>query len=245
MAKRMRADRLLVDQGLAGDQREAERLIMAGRVLCGTDRVDKAGRLLAPDLELEVKARPPFVSRGGLKLQHALENFGTEVAGRVCLDAGCSTGGFTDCLLQAGASRVYSVDVGYGQLAWTIRNDPRVVVMERTNVRAIRREDLCPAPDLVVADLSFLSLKSVVRQLRALAGEGGELILLVKPQFEVSPRDLRGGVVEDPELRRGAVEGVAMRCASLGLACRAEIESPLTGADGNKEYLLHLVPRGA
>jgi 23S rRNA (cytidine1920-2'-O)/16S rRNA (cytidine1409-2'-O)-methyltransferase len=235
-----RADELLVEAGLAADRDEAVRLILAGKVLAGTERVDKAGELLSPDSDLVVRGRRRFVSRGGLKLERALDSFGVDPTGRVCLDAGASTGGFSDCLLQRGAAHVYSVDVGYGQLAWALRGDDRVTVLERTNVRNLRRETLDPAPTLVVADLSFLSLAGILSALVGLAGPGGELVLLVKPQFEVGRQHLDGGIVRDDNIRRGAVDDVVAVALDCGVAVTGPIDSPVSGADGNREYLLRL-----
>ena len=225
--------------GLAGSRDEAARLVLAGLVLDGTRRIDKAGELVADDAGLSVRGRRRFVSRGGEKLDAALEHFPVQVAGAVCLDAGCSTGGFTDCLLRRGAARVYAIDVGYGQLAWSLRGDARVVVMERTNVRAVDPAALDPRPAIVVADLSFVSLTGVLASLIALAAPGpATFILLVKPQFEVASSDTERGIVTSPELRAKAVAAVAAEARRLGLAVAGEIESPLRGADGNVEFLL-------
>lgn len=185
-----------------------------------------------------------FVSRGGEKLAAALDRFGVDPGGRDCLDAGASTGGFTDCLLQRGASTVTAVDVGYGQLAWPLRNDDRVVVLERTNVRSLTPGDLPGTPSLVVADLSFISLRTVLPTLAGLLATGGELVLLVKPQFE-SRRDEvgKGGVVRDPAAWKRAIEGVAATCRDVGLAPRAIMASPLPGPAGNVEFLLHATAR--
>jgi len=213
---------------------------MAGDVSAGGRRIDKPGEQLPHDAELHVRAAARHVSRGGAKLEAALEGFGIEVAGRVCLDAGCSTGGFTDCLLQRGAARVYAVDVGYGQLAWSLRTDPRVVVYERTNIRSLRASDLDPAPTLVVADLSFVSLRSVLADLVALCARPGELVVLVKPQFELPREQVIGGVVKDPALRARAVEAVAAAARELGLEVRGPIESPVPGPEGNRELFLAL-----
>lgn len=235
-----RADELLVEAGLAVDQQEAASLILAGQVLVGSERIEKAGQQLPKESELRVRGRRRFVSRGGFKLERALSHFAVDPAGRVCLDAGASTGGFTDCLLQHAAARVYAVDVGYGQLAWELRSDERVVVLERTNVRGLDRAALDPLPDLVVADLSFLSLAKIIGPLMALAGPGGEVLALVKPQFEVARKDLDGGVVRDAEAREEAVRTVIDAVGALGFWASEAVESPLKGADGNVEYLVHL-----
>lgn len=181
-----------------------------------------------------------FVSRGGEKLEAALDRFGIDVAGARCLDAGASTGGFTDCLLQRGSEHVVALDVGYGQLAWRLRTDPRVTVMERTNVRALTAGHLPYAPNVVVADLSFISLKTAIPALSAVATVGADLVLLVKPQFEAGPdRVGRGGVVRDPRVWRDAIEGVAEGCVDTGLAPLAVMASPLSGPAGNVEFPMH------
>lgn len=213
---------------------------MAGDVTVSGRRTAKPGDRVSVDVELHVRSAAKHVSRGGGKLEAALDGFAIAVADRVCLDAGCSTGGFTDCLLQRGAARVYAVDVGYGQLAWTLRNDPRVVVHERTNIRSLRRADLDPPPTLVVADLSFVSLRSVLPDLVALCARPGELVVLVKPQFELPPALVGGGVVKDPALRARAVEEVAAAARGLGLSVRGPVESPVPGAEGNRELFLAL-----
>jgi len=211
---------------------------MAGRVLHGTRRIDKPGQRLEAGPVLALKDRRRYASRGGLKLEAALARFSLDPRGRVCLDAGASTGGFTDCLLQHGAVRVYAVDVGYGQLAWELRQDPRVVVMERTNVRRLGALALDPSPTLIVADLSFTSLCTVLPSLLALAARPCDMILLVKPQFELEREHLERGVVRDPVQRKRALAKVEERARGLGLGVRGAIESPVPGADGNVEWLL-------
>jgi len=214
--------------------------VLAGLVLDGTRRVDKAGEQVAVDAPLSVRSRGRFVSRGGDKLDAALERFAIDVADAACLDAGCSTGGFTDCLLQRGAARVYAVDVGYGQFAWSLRTDARVVLMERTNIRSVDPAALDPRPAIVVADLSFVSLAGIVRSLVALASpSGAEFVLLVKPQFEVASSDTDRGIVVSQEVRAGALTKVEEAVRNGGLEVVATMESPITGAEGNIEYLLH------
>jgi 23S rRNA (cytidine1920-2'-O)/16S rRNA (cytidine1409-2'-O)-methyltransferase len=230
----------LVARGLAATRDEAARIIMAGHVSVSGRRIEKPGEQVRLDVELHVRAAAKHVSRGGEKLEAALDGFAVEVAGRVCLDAGCSTGGFTDCLLQRGATRVYAVDVGYGQLAWALRTDPRVVLYERTNVRSLRRADLVPPPTLVVADLSFVSLRSLLPILVELCARPGDLVVLVKPQFELPRTLVPGGVVTDPTLRARAVEEVAEAARNLGLGVRGPIASPVPGAEGNRELFLAL-----
>lgn len=238
---RLRADDRLVELGLASSRDEAARLVLAGLVLDGTRRVDKAGDRIAADAPLTVRDRGRFVSRGGDKLEAALEHFGIDVRGAVCLDAGCSTGGFTDCLLQRGALRVYAVDVGYGQFAWSLRTDSRVVLMERTNVRAIDLTVLNPRPAFVVADLSFVSLASILPSLVRVAPPPAArpvFVLLVKPQFEVAGRDTERGVVVSSEVRESALVRVEEAVRAVGLMVTGRMESPVRGAEGNVEYLL-------
>jgi 23S rRNA (cytidine1920-2'-O)/16S rRNA (cytidine1409-2'-O)-methyltransferase len=237
---RVRADDRLVELGLAATRSDAARLILAGLVLEGTRRVDKAGETLAAGAALTVREKGRFVSRGGDKLEAALEEFGIDATGAVCLDAGCSTGGFTDCLLQRGAARVYAVDVGYGQFAWSLRQDARVVLMERTNVRTIDPASLDPRPGLVVADLSFVSLASILPSLLALSSpDEAMFVLLVKPQFEVAAAETDHGVVVAQEVREAALARVQAAVRESGLEVLATMESPLRGAEGNVEYLLY------
>ncbi len=214
---------------------------MTGRVSTAGRRVEKAGERLRSDAVLQIREVSRYVSRGGEKLEAALDFFATVIRDRVCLDAGASTGGFTDCLVVRGARRVYAVDVDYGQLAWSLRSDPRVVVLERTNVRSLARDSLDPPPSLVTADLSFVPLRSMLPVLAELAGPSGELVLLVKPQFELARADVAGGVVEDPALRARAVDSVTAACAALQLEVRGTFESPLPGRDGNIELFVAAV----
>ncbi len=244
LSARQRADELLVCRGLAGSVEEAKRLIMAGCVHTEGRRIDKAGNLLAADIGLTVRDGSPYVSRGGLKLAHALEAFSTEVSGVTAVDVGASTGGFTDCLLKAGARRVYAVDVGYGQLAWELRQDERVVVMERTNIRSLGPADLDPRPELAVVDLAFVSLTTVLAKVLSLLAGPRRAIALIKPQFEVDRACLDGGVVRQEADRERAVNAVLAEARRLGFAHRGPLVSPITGADGNIEYLVELVPEG-
>lgn len=246
MARRQRLDLELVRRGLADSRQQAQQLIRAGKVRGGDRVLDKPGTEVAADLELHVETPPRFVSRGGEKLVAALEALPIRVQGRVCLDGGISTGGFSDCLLQHGAARVYGVDVGYGQTAWSLRTDPRVVLRERTNLRHLQPQDLYgpgdPWPDLAVADVSFISLTQVLPALKGLLQPGSaEAVLLVKPQFEVGRERVgKGGVVRDPRAHRDAIRKVIEAAAGLGWLARGLIASPLTGPAGNHEYLLWL-----
>jgi 23S rRNA (cytidine1920-2'-O)/16S rRNA (cytidine1409-2'-O)-methyltransferase len=235
----MRLDRALVERGLVPTRSRAQAEILAGRVRVNKRPVTKAGYEVGDGDEIELVPVPRFASRGGEKLFAALERFRVPVAGRVCLDAGASTGGFTDCLLAFGARRVYAVDVGYGQLLWRLRQDPRVVVMERTNLRHLTPERVPEPIDLVTLDLSFIGLAKVLPAVRGLLGPGGDVVALVKPQFEVGPERVgKGGVVRDPADWRAALEGVAGAFAAAGLGPRALMASPLLGPKGNVEFLL-------
>lgn len=238
-----RADVLLVTRGLAVSREQARALILAGQVETAPGRrVEKAGDLLARDVPLTVLQPMPYVSRGGLKLAHALDRFGVSPAGRRCLDVGSSTGGFTDCLLQRGAAAVVAVDVGEGQLDWRLRNDPRVTVREGVNARDLLPEHVGEPPSLAVADVAFISLVKVLPAIRACAPRA-ELVLLVKPQFEVGRERVgRGGVVRDPQAWRDALAGVARALVTLGCDVRGACASPITGPAGNHEFLLHAVP---
>ncbi len=239
---RRRLDVELVRRGLAPTREQARDAVAAGRVLVGGAPASKPAHLVDPGQPVElVGPGPRFVGRGGEKLDAALERFAVPVAGRRALDAGASTGGFTDCLLQRGAAGVVAVDVGYGQLHERLRADPRVDVRDRTNVRSLDREALGGAVDLVVADLSFISLRTVLPVLVPLVDPGGDLVLLVKPQFEAGRREAaRGaGVVRDPDVWRRVVDEVARAVTEQGADRMGVMASPLTGADGNVEFLLH------
>jgi 23S rRNA (cytidine1920-2'-O)/16S rRNA (cytidine1409-2'-O)-methyltransferase len=238
MAK-VRLDRLLCDRGLAGSRERARALIMAGQVVVSDRTADKAGLLVPEDAEVRLRGEDiPYVSRGGLKLAHALAHFALDPAGKVALDAGASTGGFTDVLLQQGAAKVYAVDVGYGQLAWKLRQDPRVVVMERQNLRYLERSAIPEPLDLGVADLSFISLTLVLEKLGELLGPARPLVTLIKPQFEVGKGEVdKGGVVKRPEKRQAAVDAVVAFAVSRGFGVVGVVESPIQGPAGNHEFL--------
>jgi 23S rRNA (cytidine1920-2'-O)/16S rRNA (cytidine1409-2'-O)-methyltransferase len=248
--KRQRVDLLLVERGLAESRTKAQALIMAGAVVVGESRVDKPGALVDPAAPIRLKedaAPQRYVSRGALKLERALEAFPIDPRGRTCADLGASTGGFTDLLLQRGAAKVYAVDVGYGQLHPKIRGDPRVVVRERENARALSAASLGERVGLVVGDLSFISLRLVLPAVKALLAPGGEAVLLVKPQFEVGKGEVgKGGVVRDEAKRRAALETVKGAARALGFEVLGEAESPIQGPAGNREWLLALrLPRGS
>jgi len=242
--RRQRADLLLVERGLATSRTQAQALVMAGAVVAGESRVEKPGQLLAPDVPLRIKegaAPRKYVSRGALKLEKAFQVFSLDPAGLVCADLGASTGGFTDLLLQGGASRVHAVDVGYGQLHPKLRGDPRVVVHERFNARFLEAGGLGEDLDLVVGDLSFISLRLVLPAVKALLRPGGRAILLVKPQFEVGKGEVgKGGVVREDEKRLAALRGVEAAARELGFEVLGHAESPIAGPAGNREWLLGL-----
>lgn len=240
---RRRLDAELVRRGLVRSRTEAQEAVRRGLVRVGGAPAAKASSLVGPEEPLELLGPPrPFASRGGEKLDAALARFGVDPAGRECLDLGASTGGFTDRLLRGGAARVTAVDVGYGQLAWHLRTDPRVLVLERTNARTLTPERLPARPDLIVADLSFISLTLVAPAIARVAAPGADVIALVKPQFEVGREDVeRGGVVRDPAAWRRALERVASAFASSGIGPVAAMASPIRGPAGNVEFFLHAV----
>ena len=247
VAAKQRADQLLVEQGLAESRTKAQALILAGLVSCGERRIDKPGEQLATDAALALKDRDhPWVSRGGVKLAHAIDHFRIDVEGKVGLDIGASTGGFTDVLLSHGARRVYAVDVGHGQLAWKLRQDTRIVVRERLNARYLSRADIPEPVDIITCDTSFISLARVLPAPLALASEKAQLVALVKPQFEVGPERVgKGGVVRDPEVHREVCErAAAWVAAQPGWSVVGIAESPILGPEGNREFLLY-ARRGA
>jgi len=236
-----RLDVALVERGLAETRAAAQRLIMAGLVFSNDRRLDKAGASIAVDTPLEVRGQPhPYVSRGGLKLEKALDHFAIPVTGRIALDVGSSTGGFTDCLLQRGAVKVYAVDVGTNQLAWKLRSDPRVVSMEKTNIRDVTRAQVPEAVGLIVCDASFIGLRTALPNALALAAPGAHLVALIKPQFEVGKgRVGKGGIVREPELHAEVRVTIEKWLAEQrGWRVLGVTESPITGADGNKEFLI-------
>jgi 23S rRNA (cytidine1920-2'-O)/16S rRNA (cytidine1409-2'-O)-methyltransferase len=251
--KKRRIDQLLVDQGLAESRHKAQALLLAGQVLADEQKIDKPGKLVDPQVSIRILEKMPFASRGGFKLQAALDFFLIDVAGRICADLGASTGGFTDCLLQRGARSVYAYDVGKGQLDWKIRSDPRVVVRDGFNVRYITAEDLPADVSLVTGDLSFISLAKILIPLKeallsAVAARREyppdgpiDAILLVKPQFEVGKGEVgKGGIVRDDAKRQEALASIKGFSRSAGYQVRGDIPSPLPGSKGNEEFLLYL-----
>lgn len=241
--KKIRLDELMVRQGLAADAGEALRLVLAHQVKVGDEYPTSAAVRVSPDAVVEVKGRKRYVSRGGFKLQGALDAFGQDVHGLRCIDIGSSTGGFTDCLLQAGAASVACVDVNYGQLAWSIRQDERVSVFERTNIRLADPAELGAPFDLLVADLSFIGLAALAPTFACLCAEGSVFIGLVKPQFESRHEETDHGVVRDAAVRERVVDEVSAALAAEGFDVGGVVESPITGPEGNVEYLVRAVYR--
>ena len=241
--KKERLDSLLVDRGLVSSRERAKALIAEGKVLVDQQMIDKPGTTVRVEAHLELTAELPYVSRGGLKLEGALGAFGIDPQGMVVMDVGASTGGFTDCILQRGAKKVYAVDVGYGQLAWKLRNDPRVVNLERANIRYLQREAVQEeGVDLILIDTSFISIEKFLPHVLGFLREGGILVGLIKPQFEVGKGEVgKGGVVRDPALHEKVIERISAFSRELGLRILGVAESPLLGPKGNKEFFIHLL----
>jgi 23S rRNA (cytidine1920-2'-O)/16S rRNA (cytidine1409-2'-O)-methyltransferase len=245
--RRVRIDSLLAQRGVFASRSRAAASVIAGEVMLGPDRrrAAKPGQMVPEDVELEVQSAPAFVSRGGTKLANALDGLGIGVAGRLALDVGASTGGFTDCLLSRGAEHVVALDVAYGQLDWSLRSDPRVTVIERRNARSLLAEDLSYAPDLIVIDVSFISVVKVLAPALGCAAERFDCLALVKPQFEVGRDGVgKGGVVRDATLRRQALIGVAEAASSLGFSVVGFASSGLPGPKGNLETFAWIAERG-
>jgi len=240
--KKMPLWKLLVEQGWAENRDAAARWIMAGKVIVNDQRAESAGELVKPDARIRIKGiEQKYVGKGGLKLEWAIQAFGVRVQGKVALDTGASTGGFTDCLLQHGASRVYAIDVGYGQLAGKLRADPRVVNMERTNIGEITPDDLVPKPALATVDLSYLSLRKAIPMIAALLEPDGEMICLVKPLFEIPDAEVRRtGVLDDREALCSVLEGLAAYIREIGFSCVSVTHSPVTGNAGTREFFMHI-----
>jgi 23S rRNA (cytidine1920-2'-O)/16S rRNA (cytidine1409-2'-O)-methyltransferase len=239
--RRVRLDQLLMERGLAESRARAQALILAGVVFSGERRLDKAGLMVPADAAVEVRGRDhPYVSRGGVKLAHALDHFAIDPSGAVCLDVGASTGGFTDVLLRRGAARIYAVDVGHGQLDWRLRQDARVIVLERLNVRALDRRHVPEPVDVVVCDVSFISLTLALPAALALTAPGARLAALIKPQFEAGREQVgKGGIVRDPAVHQAVCEKIAAWLAAQpGWQVLGLTPSPISGADGNVEFLI-------
>ncbi len=237
-----RLDKIIVEKGMVSSRERARALIMAGKVFVDNAPAVKTGAMISPDAHIEIKGEDmPYVSRGGLKLDSALKHFKINLAGKIAMDVGSSTGGFTDCLLQHGIEKVYCIDVGYGQLAWKLRQDKRVVLIERTNIRYLEREKITDHIDIATIDVSFISLTKVVPRVLEFLKEDGEIIALIKPQFEVGKGEVdKGGIVKDESKRLRAVEQVKKDIESLGLLTIGIIASPIAGQKGNVEYLIYM-----
>lgn len=243
MKKKGRLDKLLVERGLVKSRERARAVIMEGKIAVGGLVVMKSGTMVPETAEIVLRDRDiPFVGRGGLKLEAALDFFTIKTMGKIAMDIGCSTGGFTDCLLKRGASKVYAIDVGYGQFDWSLRQNPKVVLMERTNIRYLEKDCIAEPVELIVIDVSFISLLKVLPKAHEFLGENGEVLALVKPQFEVGKGMVgKGGIVRDELLRAEAVRGVLEGAERTGFRGRGVYESPVQGQKGNKEYFLYLV----
>ena len=240
-SEKVRLDKLLFEKGLVESREKSRALILEGNVTVNGIVIDKAGTLVRQDVELKIAERMPYVSRGGLKLQHALEVFSINVKGETAMDAGASTGGFTDCLLQYGARKVYAVDVGYGQFHWRLRNDERVVLLEKTNIRYLEKNKIHDKIDIVVIDVSFISLLKVIPKVKEFLKPSGEIVALIKPQFEAGRRDVgKGGVIRDKKIRLETVGIIERESEKMGLKSMGVEESPIKGPKGNIEYLIYL-----
>ncbi len=236
---RQRLDLLIVERGLAASREKAQALILAGQVLVNGQKADKAGANVDTGARIEMLAQPRYVGRGGLKLEAALDHFGISAAGKICLDVGSSTGGFTDCLLQRGAARVYAIDAGTAQLDWKLRNDPRVIVHEQVNARYLTRDQVPEPIDLGVCDVSFISITMILPALADILASHAEMVILVKPQFELERQQVgKGGIIRDPALHLQACRRVEQAVQTLGFHTQI-IPSPVLGAEGNQEFLLH------
>ncbi len=239
--QKLRIDCLLVGRGLVESRERGQAIILAGNVLVNGQKVEKAGALVEEDSDVRILGEPvPYVSRGGLKLEAALREFKVDISGKTAMDVGASTGGFTDCLLQHGCRKVYAVDVGYGQLAWKLRQDPRVISIERTNIKELNPE-LVPEPiDIAVIDVSFISLEKVIPSVLKFLARNAEIVALIKPQFEVGKGQVgKGGIVRDEEARTAVVEKIVGSFRELGLDVKGVMPSPITGQDGNVEFLIY------
>jgi 23S rRNA (cytidine1920-2'-O)/16S rRNA (cytidine1409-2'-O)-methyltransferase len=239
---KQRLDRIVVERGLAQSRERAKALIMEGKVLVGDVPVTKAGSMVEAGCSITLKENDiPYVSRGGVKLEAALEHFGIGLEGKTVMDVGASTGGFTDCMLKMGAARVYSIDVGYGQFDYGLRQDTRVVLLERTNIRHLERREITDEVDFAAVDVSFISLRLVLPKVREFLGQGGGILALVKPQFEATRKDVgKGGIIRDEEKRLKAVESVETAARDCGLRPVGVMRSPLKGRKGNIEYFIYM-----
>jgi 23S rRNA (cytidine1920-2'-O)/16S rRNA (cytidine1409-2'-O)-methyltransferase len=240
-SKKIRVDTLLVSKGLVESREKARALILGGKVLVNGASAGKAGTFVAPDSSAEVLKAIPYVSRGGEKLEAALKGFSIDVKGKIAMDVGASTGGFTDCLLQSGAEMVYAVDVGYGQLAWELRNNPKVILLEKTNIRNLDRKIIRSKIDIITIDVSFISLLKVIPAVLGFLPPAGIIVALIKPQFEVARKDVgKGGVVKDEIKRTEVIDKITRNMMDIGLKVKGVIRSPLVGPKGNVEYFICL-----
>jgi 23S rRNA (cytidine1920-2'-O)/16S rRNA (cytidine1409-2'-O)-methyltransferase len=242
VTRKERLDKLLVEKGMVQSRERARALIMEGRVTVDGQALEKPGTLVKMDAHLQIQGEDlPYVSRGGVKLEGALKSFEVDPEGKVVIDVGASTGGFTDCVLQKGAKKVYAIDVGYGQLAWRLQKDPRVINLERRNIRYLKKEEVPEEADLILVDTSFISIEKFLPRLVEFLKEGGDLLCLIKPQFEVGKGEVgKGGVVKDSKLHQKVVDRISQFSRGLGLSVRGIIESPLLGPKGNKEFFIRL-----
>lgn len=238
--KRIRLDELLVKLSICETRSKAQLLIRSGNVIVNSSLVDKPAKLTLPDANITIKEKLRYVSRGGLKLEHALKEFNIDPSNKIALDIGCSTGGFTDCLLQNGATKVYAVDVGYGQLALPLRNDPRVVLMEKVNARYLTPENIPEKPDIITIDVSFISLSKIFPAISILSHSNTIIIALIKPQFEAQKKDAKKGVVKDPLVHEKVIEMIKLSAKENNLSPQALTPSPILGPKGNKEFLIQL-----
>ncbi len=241
-----RIDQLLVDRGLADSRASALSLVMSGLVIADGEKISKAGSMVEKTAEIRLTGKViPYVGRGGIKLEAALDSFFINPKGMTAMDVGASTGGFTDCLLKRGARKVYAIDVGYGLLAWSLRTDPRVVILERKNIREMKREEIGEEIDIATVDLSFISLKKAIPKVLSFLRDGGIMLALIKPQFEVEKGEVgRGGIIREEEKREGVVEDMISFTRGLGLIVAGVTASPILGRKGNKEYFICLRKRG-
>ena len=242
MTRKERLDKLLVEKGVVQSRERARALVMEGRITVDGQTLEKPGTLIKMDAHLQIQGEDlVYVSRGGVKLEAALKAFGVDPEGKVVIDVGASTGGFTDCVLQKGAKKVYAIDVGYGQLAWRLQKDPRVISLERRNIRYLKKEEVSEEADLILVDASFISIEKFLPHLVGFLKTGGDLLCLIKPQFEVGKGEVgKGGVVRDSKLHQKVVDRISQFGRGLGLTVGGVIESPLLGPKGNKEFFIHL-----
>jgi 23S rRNA (cytidine1920-2'-O)/16S rRNA (cytidine1409-2'-O)-methyltransferase len=239
--QKVRLDKLLIEKGLVESREKAKALILEGNVLVNGAMVDKAGTLVKSDAVLTLKNKIPYVSRGGLKLEHAITEFKINVKNQIAMDIGASTGGFTDCMLQRGAAKVYAVDVGYGQFSWKLRNDSRVCLLEKTNIRYLDKQMIPDRIDIATIDVSFISLSKVIPKVSEFLAPHGEIVALIKPQFEAGKKDVgKGGVVKDEKIRLSVIDRIKKKSEEIGFNVIGTTTSPIKGPKGNVEYLIYL-----